>query len=59
MIEHTHKKWVHIYSGILVIKRNEFESLEVRWINIEPVVQREGNQKEKNNYHVLMHLYGV
>ena len=59
MIEHTHKKWVHIYSGILVIKRNEFESLEVRWINLEPVVQREGNQKEKNKYHVLMHLYGV
>jgi len=59
MIEHTHKKWVHIYSGVLVIKRNEFESLEVRWINLEPVVQREGNQKEKNKYHVLMHLYGV
>ena len=50
---------VHIYSGVLVIKRNEFESLEVRWINLEPVVQREGNQKEKNKYHVLMHLYGV
>ena len=59
MIEHTHKKWVHIYSGVLVIKRNEFESLEVRWINLEPVVQREGNQKEKNKYPVLMHLYGV
>ena len=37
------------------IKRNEFESVEVRWINLEPVIQSELNQK--NKYHMLMHIY--
>ena len=59
MTEHTHKKRVHIYSGILVIKRNEFESIEVWWMNLEPAVQGEESQKEKNKYHILMHIYGV
>ena len=59
MTEHTHKKRVHIYSGILVIKRNEFESIEAWWMNLEPAVQGEESQKEKNKYHILMHIYGV
>ena len=45
-----------IYSAI---KRNEFESAAVRWINVEPVIQSEVNQKEKNKYHILMHIYGI
>ena len=57
MTEHTHKKRVHIYSGILVIKRNEFESIEVWWMNLEPAVQGEESQKEKNKYRILTHVY--
>ena len=34
------------------IKRNEFESLLVRWMNVELVMQSEVNQKEKNKYHM-------
>ena len=45
-----------IYSAI---KRNEFESAAVRQINVEPVIQSEVNQKEKNKYHILMHIYGI
>ena len=45
-----------IYSAI---KSNEFESVVVRWMNIEPVIQSEINQKEKNKYHILMHIYGI
>ena len=45
-----------IYSAI---KRNEFESVAVRWMNIEPVIQSEVNRKEKNKYHILMHIYGI
>ena len=30
------------------IKRNEFESVELRWMNLEPVKQNEVSQKEKN-----------
>ena len=45
-----------IYSAI---KRNKFESVAVRWMNIEPVIQSEVNQKEKNKDHILMHIYGI
>ena len=39
---------VHIYSGILYsYKRKKFESTEVRWMNLEPVIQNEVSQKEK------------
>ena len=37
----------------LAIKRNEFESTELRWMNLEPVIQSTVSQKEK--YHVLKH----
>ena len=39
-----------IYSGILAIKGNEIEAVEVIWMNLEPVIQCEGSQKEKNKY---------
>ena len=38
------------------IKRNEIESVEVMQINIEHVIQNEG-QKEKNEYCILRHIY--
>ena len=40
----------------LAIKKNEFESVLVRWMNLEPVIWSEVSQKEKNNYHTLMHI---
>ena len=43
----------------LAIKRNSFESVLVRWINLEPVIQSEVSQKEKDKYHILMHIYGI
>ena len=41
---------VHIYNGILAIKKNKFESVLVRWIKPEPVIQSEVSLKEKNKY---------
>ena len=38
--------------------RNEFESVVVRWINLEPVIQGEVSQRE-NKYHILTHVYGI
>ena len=44
---------VHIYNGILLShKKNEFESVLVRWMNLEPVIQSEVSQKKKNKYHI-------
>ena len=35
------------------IKRNAFESVLMRWMNLEPIVQSEVSQKEKDKYHIL------
>ena len=41
------------------IKRNEFGSVVVRWMNLQPVIQTEVSKKEKNKYCILMHIYGI
>ena len=43
----------------LAIKRNTFESVLVRWVNLEPIIQSEVSQKEKNKYCILMRIYGI
>ena len=49
---------VHTHNGILLgHKKNTFESVLMRWINLEPIIQSEVNQKEKDKYHILMHVY--
>ena len=51
---------VRIYKGILLShKKNTFESVLMRWMNLEPVTQSEVSQKEKNKYHVLTHMCGI
>ena len=40
------------------IKRKEFESVLVRWMNLEPITQSEVSQKEKDKYHIFTHAYG-
>ena len=50
---------VHIHNGILsAIKRSAFESVLMKWMNLEPIIQSEVNQKEKDKYHILMYIYG-
>ena len=41
------------------IKRNAFESVLMRWMNLEPVIQSEVSQKERNKYSRLIHIYGI
>ena len=49
---------IYIYNGILLShKKNKFESVLVRSMNLEPVIQSEANQKERNKYHILMHIW--
>ena len=40
-------------------KKNVFESVLMRWMNPEPIIQSEGSQKEKNKYHILTHIYAI
>ena len=54
------KAAVHIHNGILLShKRNAFESVLMRWMNLEPIIQSEASQKEKDKYCILMHIYGI
>ena len=39
------------------IKYNAFESVLMRWIKMEPIIQSEVNQKEKHQYSMLIHIY--
>ena len=41
------------------IKRNALESVLMRWMNLEPIIQSEVSQKEKDKYCILMHIYGI
>ena len=41
------------------IKKNTFESVLMRWMKLEPIIQSEVNQKDKHQYSILMHIYGI
>ena len=43
----------------LAIKRKALESVLVRWMNLEPVIQNEVSQKEKNKFSILMDSYAI
>ena len=41
------------------MKRNTFESILMKWINLEPIIQSEVSQKEKDKYCICMHICGI
>ena len=41
------------------IKKNAFELVLTRWMKLEPIIQSEVSQKEKHQYSILMHKYGI
>ena len=53
------KKLWYIYTMecYSTIKSNTFESVLMRWVNLEPIIQSEVSQKEKDKYRVLTHTY--
>ena len=53
---------VHIHNGILLSqkkKKDAFESVLMRWMKLEPIIQNKVSQKEKHLYSILMHIYGI
>ena len=40
-------------------KRNAFESVLMRRMNLEPMIQSKVSQKEKDKYHILTHRYRI
>ena len=31
----------------------------MKWMNLEPIIQSEVSQKEKDKYHILIHIYEI
>ena len=40
-------------------KKNAFESVLMRWMKLEPIIQSEVSQKEKHQYSILTHINGI
>ena len=48
--------YVYTMEYYSAIKRNAFESVLMRWTNLEPIIQTEESQKEKAKYHILINI---
>ena len=58
--EWIRKQW-YIYTTeyYSAIKKTTFESVLMRWMKLEPIIQSEVSQKEKHQYSILTHIYGI
>ena len=60
VVEWIRKLWyeytMEYYSAI---KKNAFESALMRWMKLEPIIQSEVSQKDKDQYSILTHIYGI
>ena len=41
------------------VKKNSFESVLMRWMKLEPIIQSEVSQKDKEYFSILIHIYGI
>ena len=58
--EWVRKLWyIYTMEYYSAIKKNSFESVLMRWMNLEPIIQSEVSQKDKDQYSILMHIYGI
>ena len=52
-------KYINTMEYYSAIKKNTFESVLMRWMKPEPIIQSEVSQKEKHQYSILTHIYGI
>ena len=45
--------------GKFGLKLHSFESVLMRWMKLEPIIQSEVSQKDKDHYNILTHIYGI
>ena len=58
--EWIRKQWyIYTMKSYSAIKKNTFESVLMRWMKLEPIIQSEVSQKEKHQYSILKHIYGI
>ena len=58
--EWIRKLWyIYTMEYYSAIKKNTFESVLMRWMKLEPIIQSEVNQKDKHQCSILTHIYGI
>ena len=58
--EWIRKLWyIYTMKYYSAVKKNTFESVLMRWMKLEPIIQSEVSQKEKHQYSILTHIYGI
>ena len=58
--EWVRKLWyIYTMEYYSAIKKNTFESVLMRWIKLEPIIQSKVIQKDKHQYSILTHIYGI
>ena len=57
--EWIRKLWyIYTIEYYSAIKKNAFESVLIRCMKLEPIIQSKISQKEKHQYTILMHICG-
>ena len=49
-------QYIYTMEYYAAIKKNAFESVLMRWMKLEPIIQSDVSQKEKHQYSIL-HIY--
>ena len=58
--EWIRKLWyIYTMEYYSAINKNTFESVLMRWMKLEPIIQGEVSQKEKHQYSILSQIYGI
>ena len=58
--EWIRKLWyIYTMEYYSAIKENSFESFLMRLMKLEPIIQSEVSQKDKDHYNILTHIYGI
>ena len=56
-MEWIRKLWyIYTMEYYSAVKKNAFESVLMRWMKLEPIIQSEVSQKEKHQYSILTHV---
>ena len=57
ILKTTHKR--PCLAAALPMPRDGSKESIMRWMKLEPIIQSEVSQKDKDHYSILMHIYGI
>jgi len=53
------RKYILTMEYYSAIKKSTFGSVLMRWMKLELIIQSEVSQKEKHQYNIIIHIYGI